>query len=60
MTEVTKLRRVLIFTNVTMIFYNIVIEFLTGAEFEGQVPTLLYRQWLTVIYFFLYLYAFLS
>lgn len=56
MTEVTKLRRVLIFTNVTMIFYNIVIEFLTGAEFEGQVPTLLYRQWLTVIYFFFFIF----
>ena len=34
-----------------MVFYYIAIEFLTGVEFQGGVPTLLYRQWLVVLYF---------
>lgn len=51
LSEVKKLRKTLIFTNITMVFYYIGIEFLTGVEFQGGVPTLLYRQWLVILYF---------
>lgn len=51
LSEVKKLRKILIFTNITMVFYYIGIEFLTGVEFQGGVPTLLYRQWLVILYF---------
>lgn len=51
LSEVRKLRKILIFTNITMVFYYIGIEFLTGVEFQGGVPTLLYRQWLVILYF---------
>ena len=51
LSEVKKLRKILIFTNITMVFYYIAIEFLTGVEFQGGVPTLLYRQWLVILYF---------
>lgn len=55
MTEITKLRKILIFTNITMIFYYIVMEFLTGAEFQGNVSTLLYRQWMAGLYLFFFI-----
>ncbi|MEX2804529.1 histidine kinase [Streptococcus sp. H31] len=55
LSEVKKLKKVLIFTNSTMIFYYVVIEFLTGVEFQGGVPTLFYRQWLVALYFIFFI-----
>lgn len=51
LSEVKRLRKILIFTNITMVIYYVAIEFLTGVEFQGGVPTLFYRQWLVVLYF---------
>ena len=51
LSEVKKLKKILIFTNTTMIFYYVGIEFLTGMDVYGGVTTLLYRQWLVALYF---------
>jgi|BioPla2DNA2_1021312.scaffolds.fasta_scaffold07523_9 two-component system sensor histidine kinase AgrC len=55
--EIKSLRKKLVFTNVTMIFYYIAIEFLTSAEIEfgGIIPTLIYRQWLVFLYFIFFI-----
>ncbi|AND80394.1 sensor histidine kinase [Streptococcus pantholopis] len=55
LSEVKKLKKVLIFTNTTMIFYYIGIEFLTGMDVYGGVPTLPYRQWLVIFYFIFFI-----
>lgn len=34
-----------------MMFYYVMIEFLTGMEVYGGVPNLVYRQWLVILYF---------
>ena len=44
--ETKLLRKKLVFTDITMIFYYVVIEYLTAVDFEEKVPTLIYRQWL--------------
>ncbi|SDQ28470.1 two-component system, AgrA family, sensor histidine kinase AgrC [Streptococcus equinus] len=49
--EIKSLRKKMFFTDVTMIFYYVVIETLTAVEFLGNFSTLIYRQWLVVIYF---------
>ena len=51
LSEIKNLRKKLIFTDVTMMFYYVMIEFLTGMEVYGGVPNLVYRQWLVVLYF---------
>lgn len=55
--EIKSLRKKLVFTDVTMIFYYIAIEFLTSAEIEfgGIIPTLIYRQWLVFLYFIFFI-----
>ena len=55
--EIKFLRKKLVFTDVTMIFYYIAIEFLTSAEIEfgGIIPTLIYRQWLVFLYFIFFI-----
>nr|WP_205397520.1 GHKL domain-containing protein [Streptococcus lutetiensis] len=55
--EIKSLRKKLVFTDVTMIFYYIAIEFLTSAEVEfgGIIPTLIYRQWLVFLYFIFFI-----
>ncbi|SDQ35541.1 sensor histidine kinase [Streptococcus equinus] len=49
--EIKSLRKKMFFTDVTMIFYYVVIETLTAVEFLENFSTLIYRQWLVVIYF---------
>ena len=58
--EIKSLRKKLIFTDVTMIFYYIAIEFLTSAEVEfgGIIPTLIYRKWLVFLYFVFFILMF--
>lgn len=51
LSEIKNLRKKLIFTDLTMMFYYVMIEFLTGMEVYGGVPNLVYRQWLVVLYF---------
>jgi len=55
--EIKSLRKKLVFTDLTMIFYYIAIECLTSAEVEfgGLIPTLIYRQWLILLYFIFFI-----
>lgn len=53
--EIKSLRKKMFFTDVTMIFYYVVIESLTAVEFLGNFSTLIYRQWLVVIYFIFFI-----
>lgn len=55
LSEIKNLRKKLIFTDITMIFYYVLIEFLTGMEAYGGVNNLIYRQWLVVIYFIFFI-----
>ena len=50
--ETKLLRKKLVFTDITMIFYYVVIEYLTAVDFEEKVPTLIYRQWLVFLYLY--------
>ncbi len=52
---IKNLRKKLVFTDITMMFYYILIEFLTGMEVYGGVNNLIYRQWLVVIYFIFFI-----
>ena len=54
--ETKLLRKKLVFTDITMIFYYVVIEYLTAVDFEEKVPTLIYRQWLVFLYFIFYIF----
>ena len=53
--ETKLLRKKLVFTDITMIFYYVVIEYLTAVDFEEKVPTLIYRQWLVFLYFIFFI-----
>ncbi|SDQ35638.1 sensor histidine kinase [Streptococcus equinus] len=55
LSEIKDLRKKLIFTDITMIFYYIMVEFLAGVEAYGGVNNLIYRQWLVVIYFIFFI-----
>lgn len=55
LSEIKNLRKKLIFTDITMMFYYVLIEFLTGMEAYGGVNNLIYRQWLVVIYFIFFI-----
>lgn len=53
--EIKSLRKKLVFTDITMIFYYIVIEYLTAADFEEKMSTLIYRQWIVFLYFIFFI-----
>ncbi|SFR70755.1 two-component system, AgrA family, sensor histidine kinase AgrC [Streptococcus equinus] len=53
--EIKSLRKKLVFTDVTMIFYYVVIESLTAVEFKRKIPTLIYREWLVFLYFLFFI-----
>nr|WP_205395455.1 GHKL domain-containing protein [Streptococcus lutetiensis] len=53
--EIKSLRKKLVFTDVTMIFYYVVIESLTAIEFKRKIPTLIYREWLVFLYFLFFI-----
>ena len=53
--EIKSLRKKLAFIDVTMIFYYVVVETLTAVEFLENFSTLIYRQWLVVIYFIFFI-----
>ena len=54
--EIKSLRKKLVLTDVTMIFYYVAIEYLTAVEFGGNIPTLIYRQWLVLLYFIFFIF----
>ncbi len=53
--EIKSLRKKMFFTDVTMIFYYVVIESLTAVEFKRKIPTLIYREWLVFLYFLFFI-----
>ncbi|SFL09214.1 sensor histidine kinase [Streptococcus equinus] len=53
--EIKSLRKKLVFTDITMIFYYTVIEYLTAADFEEKMSTLIYRQWIVFLYFLFFI-----